>query len=271
MKVAQINAWNFKYLHELVAFLKAEKPDIINLQEVTSGKFNYCDPEIFYPFEHLKKELGYQGVFAPFMGLKADDGSYSQSGNGFLTSLEIIDSGIFFESTLPDYTDYLENHDLIKTTLKNEKSKYYNIFEEPKNYLWAVLKTTEGKYIRNLTSHFTVSYDCCETLQHIQQARSVLKFIESTKEMPIVFSGDLNIHDQAACIGMLSKELKMVNQDTANSLNKQIHPIFKNVPGLNGLRVDYIFQKGFQIVDYSVPEVMVSDHLPIIANLELLN
>jgi endonuclease/exonuclease/phosphatase family metal-dependent hydrolase len=271
MKVIQINAWNFKYLPELIEFLKAEKPDIVNFQEVSTGKFNYCDPEIVYPFEVLKKELGMQGIFAPFMGLKSDDGSHSQSGNAFLTNLEIIDTGIFFEPSLPDYTDYPEDHDLIKTTILNDKSKYYNIFEEPKNYIWAVLKAPNGKYFRNLVSHFTVSYDCCETLQHIQQARTLLKFVQNTKDMPTIFCGDLNIYDQSASIAMISKELDMVNKDTKNSLNKTIHPIFKNVPDLSGLRVDYIFQKGFNVIDYSVPEVTVSDHLPVIAELSLVD
>jgi endonuclease/exonuclease/phosphatase family metal-dependent hydrolase len=269
MKIIQLNAWHFKYLHEMVDFLKQEKPDIINLQEVSSGKFNYCDPAVYHPFEYLKKELNMDGMFAPFSGFRDQDGSLSQSGNGFLTSLEIVDMGAIFEKSLPAYTEYSEKDEMIQTILLNDKSKYYNVFEEPKNVLWSVLKTAEGKYIRNLTSHFTVSYDCVETIQHIQQARSVIDYISGVKQMPTIFTGDLNIHDRSASVAKLSEVLEMVNTDTKNSLNKLIHPIFKYTD-CEALRVDYIFQKGFKVLDYSVPDITVSDHLPVIAELELL-
>ena len=170
---------------------------------------------------------------------------------------------------MPDYTEYKLTDDLIQTTLKNDKSKYYSVFGESRNYIWAVLKTSEGRYIRNLTAHFTVSYLCAETIQHIQQAKSVVNFLSNVKKLPTIFSGDLNIHDQSASVAQLSSVLEMVNKDTKNSLNKEIHPVFKYTD-VTDLRVDYIFQDGFKVMDYSVPDITVSDHLPIIANLEII-
>ncbi|MEM1312486.1 MAG: endonuclease/exonuclease/phosphatase family protein [Patescibacteria group bacterium] len=271
MKIIQLNVWHFKYLQEIIEFLKTEKPNVVNLQEVSSGRFNYCDSFIEQPFELLKKELKLNGVFAPFSGLKSNEGKVSLSGNAFLTDLEIVDSGVFFEPTLPNYTEYTEDHDLIKTTIQNDKSKYYNVFEEPKNFLWSVLKNKDGIYFRNIVSHFTVSYGCEETLQTIQQTRTLLNFLNNVKDIPVIFAGDLNIHDKSASVALLSQHLDLVNKDTSNSLNKVVHPIFSNIPDLQGLRVDYIFQKGFRCKTYHVPEITVSDHLPVVAELDLIN
>jgi endonuclease/exonuclease/phosphatase family metal-dependent hydrolase len=268
MKIIQLNAWKFKFLNEMVAFLKAEKPDIINLQEVSSGKFNNHNLTINEPFEFLKKELGMNGIFAPFTGLKSDDGTFSESGNGFLTNLEIVDYGVIFEKTLPPYTVYSDNDDLIKTTLENDKTKYYNVFNEPKNLIWSVLKK-DGKYIRNLTTHFTASYNCTETLQMLNQTQSILDYLKYTKNIPTIFSGDLNIHPKSASVAKLSQNLKLVNVDGKNTLNPLVHPAFKNnFP--KGVNVDYIFQKGFEVINYQVPEITVSDHLPVVAELELV-
>jgi|694.fasta_scaffold16772_7 endonuclease/exonuclease/phosphatase family metal-dependent hydrolase len=269
MKIIQLNAWKFRFLEEMLEFLKKEKPDIINLQEVSSGKFNNHKLDIQEPFEFLKKELKMDGVFAPFTGLKSEDGSFSESGNGFLTNLEILDFGIIFEKTLPPYTIYSDQDDLIQTTLKNDKSKYYNVFKEPKNLIWCLLKK-DGKYFRNLTTHFTASYGCTETLQTLNQTESVLNYLKYTKNLPTIFSGDLNIHPKSASVEMLSQNLKMLNSGEQNTLNPLVHPIFKNSQS-KGLKVDYIFQNGFEVVDYKVPDITVSDHLPLIAELEMLS
>lgn len=267
MKIIQLNAWKFKFLDETIAFLKSEKPDIINLQEVSSGKFNYCDLDIENPFEILKNELAMNGIFAPFTGLKSEDGTFSESGNGFLTSLEIVDFGVIFEKTLPSYTVYSENDDLIQTILQNDKSKYYNVFSEPKNLIWCVLKK-DGKYIRNLTTHFTASYNCTETLQMLNQTQSILDYLKYAKNLPTIFSGDLNIHPKSASVAKISQNLELVNIEGENTLNPQVHPVFKK-NSTAGWKVDYIFQKGFEIISYQIPEITVSDHLPVVAELEL--
>ncbi len=266
MKIVQINAWHFKFLDELVNFLRAEKPNIINLQEVSTGRFNYCSPNIVEPFEYLKKELDYEGYFVPYTGLKSSDDKISYSGNGFLTDLEMVDYGCFFEKTLPEYTEYNEEHPLIQTILHDQKEDYYTVFEESKNFVWGVLKYKD-KYIRNVTSHFTVSYLCTETMQMIQQTRSLLSFLKNTKSLPTIFTGDLNIHPDSASIKMLTEELVLVNKNNSNTLNPNVHGVFKRLP--EGLNVDYIFQKGFEVSKWSVPNISVSDHLPIIAELEI--
>ena len=268
MKIVQLNVWHFKYLNELITFLQKEQPDIVNMQEVSSGRFNYCSDSISHPFEVLKKELGMNGKFMPFSGLDNGDGTISDNGNGYLTKFRILDEGCFFEKTLPNYNIYKESDDLIQTVLFNQKDKYFNVFEEPKNYVWSVLEDQKGNIIRNLTTHFTVSYGCKETLQMINQTRSVLDYLNNVKDVPTIFSGDLNIHPKSSSVVKLSEKLDLVNKGVVNTLNKEIHPLFKNEVS-KGLAVDYIFQKGFEVVDWSVPEITVSDHLPVIAELEI--
>ena len=266
MKVIQLNCWKFNYLQEIIGFLKSEKPDIINLQEVSSGKFNKNNFNIWEPFEHLKIELGMDGIFAPFTGLQSEDGTFSEAGNGFLTNLEIVDFGINFEKSLPPYTIYKDSDDLIQTVLKNDKSKYYNIFREPKNFIWSVLQK-DGKYFRNITTHYTASYNCTETIQMLDQTESIISFLKQTKDLPTIFTGDLNIHPNSASVAKLKQELTQLSCNEINTLNPKIHPAFSN-GNPEGWKVDYIFEKGFEVKKYSVPQITISDHLPLVVEVE---
>ncbi|MFM6250177.1 MAG: hypothetical protein ACKPEQ_13675, partial [Dolichospermum sp.] len=95
-----------------------------------------------------------------------------------------------------------------------------------------------------------------------------MDYLKYTKKIPTIFSGDLNIHPKSASVAMLSQSLEMLDSGEENTLNPVVHPIFKNSQS-KGLKVDYIFQRGFEVVDYKVEDITVSDHLPLIAELEL--
>lgn len=268
MKVIQLNAWSFEYFNVMLEFLKQEKPDIINLQEVSVANSHHTGDQNISPFEVLKKELNMQGYFAPWIGIHHQGVTVGHFGNAFLTNLEIIDYGNFFEKTLPDYFIREETKE---HTEASKNKEYFHFFEEPKNYVWSVLKY-KGKLVRNITTHYTVSYKCTETIQMINQTRSVINYLENVKPLPTIFSGDLNIHDKSSSIAMLSKHLGMVNSDIKNTLNPTVHPIFNSrSDSPNGIKVDYIFEKGFEVIKCVSPTVNISDHLPVIAEMDILS
>jgi endonuclease/exonuclease/phosphatase family metal-dependent hydrolase len=268
MKIIQLNCWNFSYFDEMLTFLKHEKPDIINLQEVSFANPR-IDPEGKYDyFEILKNELGMDGIFAPWQEVVLNSGIHHKFGNAFLTKLDIVDYGVFFEPSLGNLQIVTENDPAFVTTIKDDKSSYYNCFKTPKNYIWATFKYN-GQIIRNLTTHFTVSYGCQETLQIIDQTKSVINFLDNAKPLPTIFTGDLNIHDKSYSISLLKNKLDLVNPGLVNTLNPEIHPLFKNEPDNKGLAVDYIFSTGFTTKSCTCPVITISDHLPVIAELEL--
>jgi len=262
MKVIQINICGGCFIEDLVAFLKAENPDIINMQEVNTGQFISENRDI-NNWEILKKELGMEGFYAPRGGRRVENGKINNFGNAFLTKLEIVDHGVFFHPDLPRYEVYDSQSPLFYETDRNILYAYS--FEEPVNYVWCVLKY-KGQLIRNITTHFTVSYKCTETIQIIRQTKELLYFIDSVREMPTVFTGDLNISETSRSIEMLGKKLEPASKIIKNTLNPKVHGVFKNEP--NGLKVDHVFQKGFSVVSCTSPEVNISDHLPVVAELE---
>jgi endonuclease/exonuclease/phosphatase family metal-dependent hydrolase len=266
LKIIQLNVWNFKFAEQIIEFLKAEKPDIVNLQEIATGVMNSGEDKRANYFETLKHELGMQGIFAPRLTIKSKDGSTSYWANGFLTNLEIVDSGYFYDRHLPETCEMTEDHPFLTSGSKEEK--WTMAFEFPANYVWGLLKYHDH-YIRNLTTHFTVSYNCSETLQMINHARAINNFLDRTKPYPTIFTGDCNLSENFYSIKLIEQKLQMVNKASQNSLCPSLHPVFKNdLP--QGLKVDYIFQKGFEVIATSTPVIAISDHLPVIAELELL-
>jgi endonuclease/exonuclease/phosphatase (EEP) superfamily protein YafD len=157
----------------------------------------------------------------------------------------------------------------------NRNLAYPMEYKVPKNLIWTLL-SFQGKVFRNITTHFTATQKCTETLQMIQEAQNVCDFVQNTKDIPTIFSGDLNIHQQASCIATLKSNLNLVNEGSKNTLTPSIHSIFwpeyiaRDHNLINGLSVDYVFQKGLNVLKYEIPEVEVSDHLPVVVEFEII-
>jgi len=267
LKLVQLNCWNFRYFEEMLEFLKHEKPDIINLQEVSIGDL-VMNPNKNFDFEYLKKELGMDGFFVPRFGIKDDVKGNYFFGNGFLTSLEIVDYGSFFDKFSPDFSWYTKEQSNVFDP-NNKYQNYIRGFEVPVNFVWGILKY-KNQLIRNVTTHFTVSFKCTETLQIIQQARQVVEFIDNVKDVPTIFSGDLNIQAESNSVKLIESKLERVSKGITNTMNPNLgSKLFVDEP--NGLAVDHIFSKGFNTISCVSPVITISDHLPVVAELELLS
>ena len=275
MKIIQLNAWNFAFLDKMIEFLKAQSPDIINLQEVGTAGFRKQKEFSVDPFEILKKELKMDGHFAPTSGVRDENGLESFFGNGFLTKLEILDYGSFTDRFLPDFVWYSEKTSpisakdhTVKQTYQEKKATYEAAYELPANFVWGILKY-KNNIIRNITSHFSVSFKCTETLQMVRQSRQVVDFLKKGKEIPTIFSGDLNITKDSVSIKSLESIMKNVSGEFTNTLDPSVHMLFQYQN--EGLAVDHIFQKGFEVISCTCPEVGISDHLPLVAELSITN
>ena len=275
LKLIQLNCFQFTYFDELLKFLKEQNADIINLQEATAGDIFEFNNGIY--LEKLAQELEMKVIYSPFTAKESQDKKLDWFGNAILTRLEIIDYGIHWlhenqnQAGVISYQDDQKLQEAIKT---NRNQAYPIVYNQPKNLVWTLL-SYNGKVFRNITTHFTATQKCTETLQMIQEAQKVCDFVESVKNIPTLFTGDLNIHQQAGCITNLKTKLKLVNQGTINTLTPSIHQIFlPKYQGLdpnlkNGLSVDYVFEKLIKITKCEVLDVKVSDHLPIVVEFEL--
>jgi endonuclease/exonuclease/phosphatase family metal-dependent hydrolase len=275
LKIIQLNVFKFTYFDKLLEFLKEQNADIINIQEATTSEItDFCNGKYL---DQLANELGMQVIYAPFTAMQSQDGKLDWFGNAILTKLEVLDFGtVWFRNSdnKPGIISYESMQKLEEAIRTNRNLAYPIVYREPKNLIWMLLKYN-GKIFRNITTHFTATQKCTETLQMIQEAENVCDFVNSTKNVPTIFSGDLNIHQKASCIQNLKSNLNLVNIDSTNTLAPSNHPIFlpkyqQMDPSIsNGLSVDYVFQKGFEVIKWDIPEVAISDHLPIVVELEM--
>jgi endonuclease/exonuclease/phosphatase family metal-dependent hydrolase len=276
LKLIQLNCLEFQYFDEILKFLKEQNPDIVNLQEATTDFTDELGSNGIY-LDKLAGELGMQVIYSPFTGKESQDKKLNSFGNAILTKLEIVDHGCIWLHANQNKAGVLtfeENQKLLETLKINRNFGYPMVYSQPKNLIWTLLKH-EGNYFRNITTHFTATQKCTETLQMIQESGAVCNFIENCKDLPTIFTGDLNIHQKASCVENLKSKLNLVNEGSINSLTPSIHQIFwpeyiARDPSLkDGLSVDYVFQKGIKILNWTIPEVAISDHLPIVVDFEL--
>lgn len=275
LKLIQLNCFQFTYFDELLKFLKEQKADIINLQEVTTDPISSFNNGRY--LEQLAKELEMQVVYSPFTAKESEDGKLDWFGNAILTKLEIIDHGVHWMHDGQNKAGIItaQQNQKLKQAIKiNRNLAYPIVYNQPKNLIWTLL-SDKGKVFRNVTTHFTATQKCTETLQMIQEAQSIINFVYNLKDVPTIFTGDLNIHQQAGCIEMLKSKFNLVNQGSINTLTPEIHQIFEPKyqqldPTLkNGLSVDYVFQNDIKIINYQIPNVQISDHLPIIIEFDI--
>ncbi len=275
LKIIQINVFKFTYFDKLLQFLREQNADIINIQEATTSEIiEFCSGKYL---DQLASELGMQVIYSPFTAMESEEGKLDWFGNAILTKLEVLDFGtVWFRNSnnQPGVISYQSMQKLEEAIKTNRNLAYPIVYREPKNLIWTLLKYN-GQLLRNITTHFTATQKCTETLQMIQEAENVCDFVNNSKKIPTIFSGDLNIHQQASCIQNLKSNLNLVNAGSTNTLSPSNHPIFlpkyqQMDPSIsNGLSVDYVFQKGFKVINWDIPELGISDHLPIIVELEM--
>jgi endonuclease/exonuclease/phosphatase family metal-dependent hydrolase len=269
LKLIQLNCFQFTYFDQILQFLKGQNADVINLQEATTGKVSEFNNGQY--LEKLATELGLKIIYSPFTAKETQEGNMDWFGNAILTKLEIVDYGTQWlhegqnKAGVVTYQDDKKLKDAIKI---NRNLAYPIVYNQPKNLVWALLKY-DGKVFRNITTHFTATQKCTETLQMIQEAQAICDFIDNTKDIPTIFTGDLNIHQQAGVIQNLKSKLSLVNEGSVNSLTKSNHQIFTpkyqelDLGLKDGLSVDYVFQKSFKVNTWKILDVEISDHLPI--------
>jgi len=274
LSILQLNTFNFHLPKKIIEFIEKNQPDIITLQEVSTGELNNCEDKKTNFLETIKATFGYDGVFAASQGWVRNDGKVSQCGNAILTKLNILDYSITFQPSLPTYCLYEHNHPYFHiegNSWEAKNSRYEYAFEQPKNIVTALLQTNSGEIIKVVTTHLTVSYGCMETLQTIEQTRFLLQGIAQSKPIPTILAGDFNIQPQSSSIqSILSSGFKHINNNSTNSLDRTVHSLFQKEPLHKGLNVDYIFTKGFKDGSAEVLDTAgISDHAPVLGWVEL--
>lgn len=222
-----------KNLPKIADFLRAEGADIIFLQEVdVNVKRSGSIDEVAL----LSGDLNFAGKFAPAIDLQG-----GQFGVAILSRWPISDARV---------------EKLFKPDYSNHVPKYPDYYDEQRVILLVHVETPRGK-IAVLCTHLGLTNDQREKqLQRIAEIAS-----EEAKLHPVIFGGDLNARPEEL-------ELKIINtvlNDTGGGASR-LNTFPWDVPNRC---IDYVYtSKDFTTTRLSVPDVLLSDHRPVVVELQ---
>ena len=255
IKFIQINIYRGKYLDNLIEFLQKEDPDLISMQEVCNGVLNLYPDKSADLFLMIKQRLAMEGVFNG--DLKVIDRQESSLGNAVFSKLAIVKSKVvilknFRPITEDEFTD----------------SKLWPDFSRQ---ILDVLINVDGRIVHIISIHGAWTAPPIDTDEKLRQAQIILDYLGDLNKnnQPFIVGADLNMPPETGVIQMINSVAQnlMINSPFKYTTHPKIHKI---VP--TKLLVDYIFtSKHFKLLSLKVPQVTVSDHLPVIAQLELLS
>lgn len=249
IKVIQVNIYKGKYLESLLNFLKSQAPDVITMQEVTSGIVN-LNGDNSNLFEVIKRELAYDGVF--YTSATILDKPDTFQGNAVFTRHTIEESDF-----IP-----LNRHSPMTLEVFNN-SDFFPQF--PRSVVEAKIDMN-GLKIYGLSCHGAWTAPPTDTEENWRQAKLIVNHLKGLKS-PFIMGADMNMPPETRVIKTVEKAAK--NLVRGSKIAQTTHPtVHKIVP--RGYLVDYIFtSKEIKKISIEAPEILVSDHLPLVAELEL--
>lgn len=240
-----------KYLNQLVSFLAKEDPDVITMQEVSYGEMNLCEDKSIKVYENLKKVLNLNGFFGQTQQMYQPQNS--GWGNAILTRHKIISSN----------TINLKKFNPININdFKNEREL------SPFFSRCLVDCTIDfGTFsVATMSWHGAWTAPPHDTDETLRQAKMVAVHLKNC-DLPFVLGGDLNITPGSKTVQTIEEVANNWMKDsgvlqTTNPVNHKMRPL--------GFMIDYVFSSdNFKLKSLTVPQVTISDHLPVVAVLEL--
>lgn len=255
IKILSLNIWKGgKLWDELIAFLKKENADIVLLQEVHDGhKAHYTKQDRC--LENLRAELGYTfDAFAPqFLEWKHLP-DILPVGQAILSRFPIASSrGVFFDTPL----------NLGGTPIDTAAGSDFSWV--PCNLQIAQIQIQEGLVWQVANLHGIWGFDGQDSPRRLEMARTILRELDPA--MPTVLAGDSNAHDDTETCRLIGARYKYLFPDersTSFNMRRKTEPSYAITV------VDWMFTSPeLNVVGHSCPDVDVSDHLPVIAEIEV--
>lgn len=249
LKFIQVNIYKGKYFDNLVEFLNSEQPDIVSMQEVSSGSANLGGGEADL-FEQLKTKTGMRGFF------NADftfSDSVGHSGNAILTKHKIVESKIVV----------LSEHDIIPKAL--EESRHF-AESGPRHLVDCEISLGDGVSMHGLCIHGAWTAPPTDTPTTLRQAKMIADHLQSLNK-PFLLGGDFNAIITSKTIGLINEVANnlLLNTGIIQTTHPSVHKIAPR-----GYLIDFIFASlDIKVISVQSPTVLVSDHLPVIATVDI--
>jgi endonuclease/exonuclease/phosphatase family metal-dependent hydrolase len=241
--------WGGNLFDQIVEFLESEQADVIALQEVFDGH-DPSLPERLRSMDALKARLNYPHQrFAHSHILAMPEGKLP-SGNALLSRFPIVDQTVtyLFEATRDEYQDVPEQWPIFPRILQGVK-----------------LDTPAGEInVFNIHGVWDLDGD------NPSEARKTMveKTLQAVADKPnVLLTGDTNATTGNPLLRDIDKRLTSV---FGNELTSTFNMRRKDRPGYATAAVDHMWvSPEIKVLSHSCPDVDISDHLPLIATLEL--
>lgn len=127
----------------------------------------------------------------------------------------------------------------------------------------ALLKIND-QYLKVITTHYPVSDNCIEFPAMYELSHQIKSLVTHGSNLPIIFSGDLNIRTQSYSVRELSEVLTCHSGNLSDTLSDS-HPV-RNRDFPSGLAVDHVFSRGLIHHQTAANQVDFSDHKMVISH-----
>jgi len=246
-KFISINIWlGGKLFDNLVEFIQRENPDILALQEVHNGKGKL--PRNLKTIEEFKKKFNFEYIsFAPAY-LNVTPNGKIPSGNSIFSKFPIKEDKITFTSSLFEEQTF-------------EKRKTWD--SVPRNLQHTKINISD-KILNIFNTQGIWGKDDMDNPERLKMSQKIVKEIKGKEN--VILCGDFNVGVNTKTIKNIEKYLVNIFPKRATSFNLRR----KTGGGFKSSVVDFVFtSQDIEVIQKYVPEVDVSDHMPLIAIFEL--
>lgn len=250
VKVLQLNVWYGRTpdFNDLTSFLKKEDADIMFFQEVYDGKDTSL-PQNYRLFEIFKKE--FPEHHAVFKAAFAD-----------ITPVGNIESGnaIFVRGKIKEHKNIF--FDAPYKTFDNEAQTDFS--NNPQTVVFAKAEI-ESEALNLFSLHGIWGFDGRDNARRFQMVDKVISEFQGKEN--VILAGDFNLNPDTTAAKRIGKHLKSV---FGLSLKSTFNVKLRNKPWAKTAVVDMIFvSPNINVIEKDCPVVDASDHLPLIATLEI--
>lgn len=252
IKVVSLNMWLGERIDEMVEFFEEEQPDVVLAQEVTRGFDGKLNHGIGNVLERLVSEFGWNGEFVHMW--RASQPAPVEMGVAVFSPWEIEKrlSGYYFKEPqdvdeivigIPGRLRFCGALAGVKIDFGEVGLSFYST-----HFVWS--------------KHPEISED------QWQAAEGLINRLSGEREF--LLGGDFNLTNDSEVFEKIQGELGVVN-DRNPDVDNTLHPSIHRLKGSKRLAVDFVLRQGegLRMIDSSVPEVPVSDHLPVVVEYDI--
>ncbi len=250
LKIISLNLWwGGNLFPQIIDFLRSEDADVVALQEVHDGH----DPALkdrLRSMDALKETLGYPyQEFALAHRLTLPEGILP-SGNAVLSKFPITANSItsLYDSTRSEYSDIPEHWVIFPRILQR-----------------SALKTPAGEVnVFNMHGVWDLDGDNPSPQRQTMIERTLAAIAGKPN---VILTGDTNATTGNPLLRDIEKQVKSVfGGELVSTFNMRR----KDKPGYATAAVDHMYvSPNIKILSHDCPDVDISDHLPLVATLEI--